>query len=147
MVIVGVRFRELGPGSLGLIYGLWAGAGGTVLILRAYAAQVMSKPYIEAAEVAGASPGRVIASHLLPGVLPCAALQMMAAVPGAVVADGFLSFFGLARGTGNWGTIVYDALAYPGIGGIDRGRDGDAPRFFHWIHGISSFLGVEDEIS
>jgi len=45
-------------------------------------------------------------------MLPLAALQMMVAVTGAVVADGFISFFGLTRVVNNWGTIIYDAFVY-----------------------------------
>ncbi|MGD8597746.1 MAG: hypothetical protein PVJ26_12040, partial [Anaerolineae bacterium] len=61
-----------------------------------------------------------IFKHLLPAMLPLAAMQMMIAVTGAVVADGFISFFGLTRTTSNWGTIIYDAFVYRGIGGTDR---------------------------
>jgi peptide/nickel transport system permease protein len=120
MVIIGARFRDLGPVPLGLIYGLVTGAGATVLVLRAHGLQVMSRPYMQAAEIAGGSSWHVIVKHLLPAMLPLAALQMMIAVTGAVVADGFISFFGLTRTTSNWGTIIYDAFVYRGIAGTDR---------------------------
>jgi peptide/nickel transport system permease protein len=120
MVIIGARFRSLGPVPLGLIYGLVTGAGATVIVLRAHALQVMSRPYMQAAEIAGGSSWHIIVKHLLPAMLPLAALQMMIAVTGAVVADGFISFFGLTRTTSNWGTIIYDAFVYRGIGGTDR---------------------------
>ncbi|MFN2290617.1 MAG: ABC transporter permease subunit [Anaerolineae bacterium] len=120
MVIIGARFRELGPVPLGFIYGLVTGAGATVIVMRAHALQVMSKPYMQAAEIAGGSSWHIIVKHLLPAMLPLAALQMMIAVTGAVVADGFISFFGLTRTTSNWGTIIYNAFVYRGIGGTDR---------------------------
>ena len=120
MVIIGARFRDLGPMPLGLIYGLVTGAGATVIVMRAHALQVMSRPYMQAAEIAGGSSWHIIAKHLLPAMLPLAALQMMIAVTGAVVADGFISFFGLTRTTSNWGTIIYNAFVYRGIGGPDR---------------------------
>ncbi|MGD8626728.1 MAG: ABC transporter permease [Anaerolineae bacterium] len=120
MVIIGARFRDLGPMPLGLIYGLVTGAGATTIVLRAHAMQVVSRPYMEAAEIAGGRGGHIIVKHLLPAMMPLAALQMMIAVTGAVVADGFISFFGLTRTSSNWGTIIYDAFVYAEIGGADR---------------------------
>lgn len=112
MVIIGARFRELGPMPLGLIYGFVTGAGGTVIVMRTHAQQVVNKPYMEAARVAGGGASQLIIKHMLPAMMPLAALQMMIAVTGAVVADGFISFFGLTRVVNNWGTIIYDALVY-----------------------------------
>ena len=51
-------------------------------------------------------------------MMPLAALQMMIAVSGAVVADGFISFFGITRVANNWGTIIYNAFVYKNITGL-----------------------------
>jgi peptide/nickel transport system permease protein len=120
MVIIGARFRELQPWQLGLIYGFVTGAGPTVIVMRAHGLQVVSRPYMEAAQIAGGGAWHIIAKHMLPAMLPLAALQMMIAVTGAVVADGFISFFGLTRVSSNWGTIIYNAFVYSGIGSSDR---------------------------
>jgi peptide/nickel transport system permease protein len=120
MVIIGARFRDMGPVPLGLIYGLVTGAGATTIVLRAHALQVVSRPYMEAAEIAGGRGGHIIVKHLLPAMMPLAALQMMIAVTGAVVADGFISFFGLTRASSNWGTIIYDAFVYAQLGSAGR---------------------------
>jgi peptide/nickel transport system permease protein len=121
MVIIGARFRDLGPMALGLIYGFVTGAGSTTIVMRALAIQVINKPFMEAANIAGGGPSHIINKHLIPSVLPLAALQMMIAVSGAVVADGFISFFGITRTTMNWGTIIYDAFVYgSSIGGSDQ---------------------------
>ncbi len=72
---------------------------------------------MEAAQIAGGGGRHIIFRHLLPSLLPLAALQMMVAVTGAVVADGFISFFGITRTISNWGTIIYDAFIYAGISG------------------------------
>jgi peptide/nickel transport system permease protein len=116
MVIVGARFRDLSPMALGLIYGLVTGAGPTVIVLRAHGLQVVAKPFMEAAQIAGGGALHMITKHLLPAMLPLAALQMMIAVTGAVVADGFISFFGLTRISSNWGTLIYDAFVYGQLG-------------------------------
>lgn len=112
MVIIGARFRDLGPVALGLIYGFVIGAGPTALVLRSHALQVVSKPFMEAAHIAGGGAVHIITKHLLPAMMPLAALQMMIAVTGAVVADGFISFFGLTRTVSNWGTLIYDSFVY-----------------------------------
>jgi peptide/nickel transport system permease protein len=117
MVIIGARFRDLTPLQLGLIYGLVTGAGGTTIVMRAQAIQIASKPFMEAAHISGGGPWHIITKHLVPSVMPLAALQMMIAVTGAVVADGFISFFGLTRRVSNWGTIIYDAFVYGNISG------------------------------
>jgi peptide/nickel transport system permease protein len=116
MVIIGARFRDLGPVPLGLIYGFVTGAGPTTIVLRTHALQVVSKPYMEAAHIAGGGAAHIIPKHLLPAMMPLAALQMMIAVTGAVVADGFISFFGLTRTVSNWGTLIYDAFVYKQLG-------------------------------
>jgi peptide/nickel transport system permease protein len=117
MVIIGTRFREISPFVLGLFYGVLTGAGGTTLVMRAQAIQIVSKPFMEAAQIAGGTGRHIIFRHLLPSLLPLAALQMMVAVTGAIVADGFISFFGIMRTTSNWGTIIYEAFVYAGISG------------------------------
>jgi len=117
MVIIGARYRDLTPLQLGLIYGFVTGAGGTTIVMRAQAIQIASKPFMEAAHISGGGPWHIITKHLVPSVMPLAALQMMIAVTGAVVADGFISFFGLTRTVSNWGTIIYDAFVYGNISG------------------------------
>ena len=112
MIIIGARFRDLGPWSLGLIYGLAIGASSTTIVMRAQALKIAAMPFMEAAKIAGGTPIQVMTRHLLPNMLPHAALQMMIAVSGAVVADGFISFFGFTRTTSNWGTMIYNGFVY-----------------------------------
>jgi peptide/nickel transport system permease protein len=120
MVIIGARFRDLGPASLGLIYGFVTGAGATTIVMRTQGLQVVSKPFMDAARIAGGGAGHIITKHLVPAMLPLAALQMMIAASGAVVADGFISFFGVTRTINNWGTIIYDALVYANVGSVNE---------------------------
>lgn len=112
MVVIGSRFRDIGSIPLGLIYGVVAGAGATAVVMRSHALKVRVMPFIEASRIAGGGSRHVILKHVLPHMLPMAGLQMMIAVTGAVVADGFISFMGFTRNTNNWGTIMYDAFTY-----------------------------------
>ncbi|MGF1503932.1 MAG: ABC transporter permease subunit, partial [Anaerolineae bacterium] len=72
----------------------------------------LSKPFIEAARGTGGSEGRSIFTHLLPHMLPLTAANMMLAVTGAVIADGFIWFMGLRNVRVNWGAMIYDALFF-----------------------------------
>jgi peptide/nickel transport system permease protein len=112
MVIIGARFKDIGPTTFGLIYGLIAGLGGAVIVMRSHALTVMTKPFIEAARVAGGGARRIMFTHVLPHMLPLTAVYMMVTVIGAVVADGFVAFMGVTRVHHNWGTMIYMALAY-----------------------------------
>ncbi len=112
MVIVGMRFREIGPVPLGLIYGLITGAGGAAIVMRSHALTVVAKPFIEAARIAGGGGRHIISMHIVPHMLPLSALYMMLAVTGAVIADAFISFFGFSRGYLNWGTVIYSSFVY-----------------------------------
>jgi peptide/nickel transport system permease protein len=117
MVIVGVAFKDFGPVSLGIIYGLIAGLGGAAVILRSHALTVLSKPFIDVARVAGGGAAHIMIKHVVPHMLPMAATLMMLSVTGAVVADAFVSFFGFTRLYLNWGTMIYSSQAYSGIFG------------------------------
>jgi peptide/nickel transport system permease protein len=112
MVIVGTRFRDLGPLQLGLIYGLFAGIGNTAIVMRSLAMKLRVLPFIEVSKISGGGSFYILLRHIIPHLLPMAALQTMVAVTGAVVADGFISFFGFTRGISNWGTMIYNALTY-----------------------------------
>jgi peptide/nickel transport system permease protein len=112
MVIVGSRFREIRPATLGGFYGVIAGIGITAIVMRSHALKVKVLPFIEASRVAGGGSLHIIFNHIMPHMLPLAALQMMITVTGAVVADGFVSFLGLTRYISNWGTIIYNAFSY-----------------------------------
>ena len=119
MVIIGMRFRDIGPAPLGLLYGLIAGMGGAAIVMRSHALTVMTKPFIEAARIAGGGGRHIILKHLLPHMLPLAALYMMLAVTGAVVADAFISFWGFSRSYLNWGAIIYSSFTYSAV--LDAG--------------------------
>jgi peptide/nickel transport system permease protein len=87
--------------------------------MRSQALQVVVKPFIEAARIAGGGGRHVMLVHVLPHMLPLAALYMMLAVTGAVVADAFISFWGFSRSYMNWGTVIYSSLAYSSV--LDSG--------------------------
>jgi peptide/nickel transport system permease protein len=112
MVIMGMRFPDMSPLVLGVIYGLIAGLGSAAIVMRSQALLIVNKPFIEAARIAGGRRGYIALKHIVPHMLPLAALYMMLAVTGAVVAHGFISFFGFNRSEINWGSMIYASFVY-----------------------------------
>jgi peptide/nickel transport system permease protein len=103
---------DLGPVRFGLIYGIITGLGAGAIVLRSQALKIMAAPFVDATRVAGGRGRHVIFRHLLPHLFPLAALYMMLAVVGAVVADGFAAFLGQTRSLVNWGTMVYFGITF-----------------------------------
>ncbi|MEU3660040.1 ABC transporter permease [Streptomyces sp. NPDC032940] len=83
----------------------------TARIVRAEVLSLRSRPYIDAAVTGGASRWRVTVRHLLPGVLPQAALAAVLMVPHAMWHESALSFLGLGlpTHTASLGTLIQDA--------------------------------------
>ena len=104
--------QRMGPLRFGLIYGLLAGAGAGAIVLRSHALKVMASPFMESARTGGGDSWHLITRHLLPHLYPFAALFMMLAVVGAVVSEGFASFFGQTASRLTWGTIVYLGITF-----------------------------------
>lgn len=119
----------------------------TARIVRAEVLSLRSRPYIDAAVSGGASRWRVAVRHLLPAVLPQAALAAVLMVPHAMWHESALSFLGLglpthlaslgnliqgARGSllaGQWWptlfpglVIIVPTLAIAGLAGAWRER-------------------------
>ncbi|MGW1610022.1 ABC transporter permease [Streptomyces sp. NPDC002285] len=71
----------------------------TARIVRAEVLSLRSRPYIDAAVSGGASRWRVAVRHLLPAVVPQAALAAVLMVPHAMWHESALSFLGLGLPT------------------------------------------------
>jgi len=93
--------------KLALVLGILGGFGGITLILKSQALSVAVKPYIQAAKVAGGSNFHVIATHIIPNVLPISFLYMMFNVTGAIFSEAALSFFGLLNIRMSWGLMIH----------------------------------------
>jgi peptide/nickel transport system permease protein len=83
----------------------------TARIVRAEVLSLRSRPYVDAAISGGASRWRVTVRHLLPGVLPQAALAAVLMVPHAIWHESALSFLGLGLPAhqASLGTLVQSA--------------------------------------
>ncbi|MEV5318829.1 ABC transporter permease [Streptomyces sp. NPDC052687] len=83
----------------------------TARIVRAEVLSLRSRPYIDAAVSGGASRWRVTVRHLLPAVLPQAALAAVLMVPHAMWHESALSFLGLGlpTHTASLGNLIQSA--------------------------------------
>ena len=97
----------LTPFRFGLFYGLLAGASTTAIVLRSHALTVMSRQFIDAARVSGAGGYHLMIRHVVPHLIPLAAVSMLTSVVGAVVANGFASYLAFADDMLNWGAMIF----------------------------------------
>jgi len=97
----------LSPFKFGLIYGILSGASTTAIVLRSHALTIMSREFIDAARVAGARRYHLIIRHVVPHLVPLAAVSMLTAVVGAVVANGFASYLSFGNDMVNWGAMIF----------------------------------------
>jgi len=83
---------------------------GEVLTLR-------ERDYVQAARALGASNGRIIARHLVPGVLPGVVVLAALGMSSAIVVDAGLSYLGLGvpLPAPSWGRMVSDAQTYVAV--------------------------------
>jgi peptide/nickel transport system permease protein len=127
-----VSSPELQPPILGALYGLLFGLSTAALVLRSQALVVMAKPFMDAARTAGGSGWWLVRVHLLPHLLPMTAVQMMAAVTGAVITFGFLEFTGAGGDWFGYGSLIYSGLPSPGL----------VPRDYAWNALLAGGLGI-----
>ena len=112
MVIVGTRYRDISPVALGLIYGFLAGLGGTAIMLRSQSLKLRESSFVEASRSSGGGSTHILTHHVISHLMPLAAISALVVVTGAVVADGFISFFGFTCSIRNWGTMIYETFTY-----------------------------------
>jgi peptide/nickel transport system permease protein len=108
LIVIGALF-ELNLILLGVVLGILSGFGGVTVIIKSQALSIMVKPYIEAARIAGGGHRHIIATHIIPNLLPLSFLYMMFTVTDAIFSEAVLSFFGLLNIRMSWGIMIHTA--------------------------------------
>ena len=74
-------------------------------VLRALTLVIKTSPFVEAARASGATELRILATHIIPNVIPIAIVIASSALGAAVLAEAALSFLGIGvePGTPSWG--------------------------------------------
>lgn len=76
-------------------------------VIRAVTLEVRSRPFIEAAESAGAAHFRIMLRHVLPNILPLIIVTATVALPATILAEASLSFLGFGpAGEPSWGQML-----------------------------------------
>lgn len=80
-------------------------------IVRAESKRLRATPFVEAARAVGASPGRLLATHILPHALAPALATAPYVLGAAILTEASLSFLGLGTPppTPSWGRALADA--------------------------------------
>jgi peptide/nickel transport system permease protein len=92
---------------LGLLFGLFAGLGSLTLLVQAQTATLRSKPYVQAARLAGGNSWHLIRVHILPGLASLIAVNMLFIANGAIMIEALLSFLGRTEFRMSWGTMIW----------------------------------------
>lgn len=98
--------------SLGVVFltiGL-VGWAGMARLVRGQVLVVRQLEYVQASRALGARDGRIIARHVLPGVIAPVVIAATLGVAGAIMAESSLSFLGLGvqPPTPSWGSMIAD---------------------------------------
>ena len=83
----------------------------TARVVRAEVQSIKSNDFVTAARAVGAASPRVVLRHVLPGVLPTAAVATTLAVGRGILLESALSFFGVGvqPPAASWGNMLYQA--------------------------------------
>jgi oligopeptide transport system permease protein len=81
-----------------------------VRIVRGQVRTLRTSAFVEAARVAGASTPRLLATHVLPNVLPVVVVSLTLTIPTVMLFEAFLSFLGLGIEPPkvSWGILAAD---------------------------------------
>jgi peptide/nickel transport system permease protein len=102
-------FFELRLLQLAVWIGVFAGLGGTVLVVKAQALSIKTNAYIDAARAGGAGGGYILVRHIIPHLAPVSLLYMSFTVTEAVFSEAVLSYFGLIDAKMTWGMMIHSA--------------------------------------
>lgn len=85
-----------------------------VRIARASTLSTLTNPYVEAAEVLGASWGRVLLRHVLPNIAPTIGVIFAVGVGNLMLITGALGFLGIGVSPpqSEWGQTIADSRTY-----------------------------------
>lgn len=82
-------------------------------IVRGEVLSLRTRPFVEAARVLGAGPGRILRQHLLPNLAGVVIVYLALTVPAVVLYESFLSFLGLGiqPPAASLGTLIAEGAA------------------------------------
>jgi ABC-type dipeptide/oligopeptide/nickel transport system permease subunit len=112
LIIISALFRP-SPESLVAVLALTGWTGVTRLI-RGQTLSIREREFILSARAIGASPWRIMLSHILPNLISVTAISLAAGIGGLILAESALSFLnlGVQPPTATWGNMLTKAQAF-----------------------------------
>ena len=116
LILAVVAFLEPNLVNIMAIIGL-TGWMGVARLVRAEVLSLKEQEFIQAAQVIGASPARVVLRHLLPNAMAPVAVSVMLGIGSAILIESGLSFLGIGiqPPTPSWGNILAEGKATLGV--------------------------------
>lgn len=111
--------------------------GGIARSVRSIIFASREQEYAYAAKALGAGNGRIIFKHLVPQTLSYLVVVMSLAIPGFILTEAVLSFYGLGiqRPATSWGLMLASAQAFTGVAGLTE-------RWWIYLPGLFIFISV-----
>ncbi|MCR4708504.1 MAG: ABC transporter permease [Clostridiales bacterium] len=113
LIIVILLMMVMEPGMITIIiaYSL-VGWIPMARLVRGQVVALKQQEFVAAAEAMGASPGRVIARHLLPNTLSVVIVRVTLAIPAAIFSEAYLSYLGLGIPVPmcSWGSLAQEGI-------------------------------------
>lgn len=117
VILAGGAGGDLTPFRFGVLYGVLAGGSTAAIVLRSHALVTVERPFIDVARVSGASGWYLAWRHLVPHMIPLAAVTVVTSVVGAVVAHGFASWLAYSDDLTNWGAMMFVSIGFSSLQG------------------------------
>jgi ABC-type dipeptide/oligopeptide/nickel transport system permease subunit len=92
-----------------LFFGLGAVSWLTMArIVRGQVLSLRTRAFVDASRALGATPGHILARHIIPNVLGVVIVYLALTVPGIILYESFLSFLGLGiqPPMASWGSLI-----------------------------------------
>jgi len=111
--------------------------GGIARSVRSIIFSSREQEYAYAAKALGAGNGRIIFRHLVPQTLSYLVVVMSLLIPGFILTEAVLSFYGLGiqRPATSWGLMLASAQAFTGVAGLTE-------RWWIYLPGLFIFISV-----
>jgi len=113
------------------------GWGSVARTVRGQILSIRERDFTVAAKALGASNRRIIFAHLLPQTLSYIIVYMSLAIPGYILVEAVLSFFGLGiqPPATSWGNMLNTAQSFSGVAGLGE-------RWWIFLPGVFIFISV-----
>lgn len=113
------------------------GWGGVARTVRGQILSLRERDFTVAAKALGAGNARVIFAHLLPQTISFIIVYMSLDIPGYIITEAALSFFGLGiqPPATSWGNMLNTAQSFAGVSGLGE-------RWWIFLPGLFIFISV-----